>query len=184
MVLWGWIPLKIWITYLHFSVLYYINDGRDSSVGIATRNGLDFPGSNAGGGNIFHIRQDRPWGPPSFLYKGYRVSFQGVNRTGRDVDHATPSSAEVKERVGKYLYSPSGPSWPVLWFKIGLGMTHTGIVIENIKRIVTGFFMLRRQWLSFHNSTVLIWAGTPAIAKWGFSWIFAVLPSQIPGIRL
>ena len=26
----------------------------------------------------------------------------------------TPSSAEVKERVQIYLYSPSGPSWPVL----------------------------------------------------------------------
>jgi hypothetical protein len=26
----------------------------------------------------------------------------------------TPSSAEVKERVELYLYSPSGPSWPVL----------------------------------------------------------------------
>jgi hypothetical protein len=25
-----------------------------------------------------------------------------------------PSSAEVKERVELYLYSPSGPSWPVL----------------------------------------------------------------------
>jgi len=26
----------------------------------------------------------------------------------------TPSSAEVKERVALYLYTPSGPSWPVL----------------------------------------------------------------------
>ena len=26
----------------------------------------------------------------------------------------TPSSAEVKERAKMYLYSPSGPSWPVL----------------------------------------------------------------------
>jgi hypothetical protein len=25
-----------------------------------------------------------------------------------------PSSGEVKERVELYLYSPSGPSWPVL----------------------------------------------------------------------
>jgi hypothetical protein len=28
--------------------------------------------------------------------------------------HPTPSSAEVKERVELYLYSPSRPSWPVL----------------------------------------------------------------------
>jgi hypothetical protein len=25
-----------------------------------------------------------------------------------------PTSAEVKERVQPYLYSPSGPSWPVV----------------------------------------------------------------------
>jgi hypothetical protein len=41
-------------------------------------------------------------------------SFPGVNRPGRGVDHAPPSSAEVKERVELYLYSPSGPSWPVI----------------------------------------------------------------------
>ena len=30
-------------------------------------------GSNPGGGEIFHTRPDRPWGPPSLLYNGYRV---------------------------------------------------------------------------------------------------------------
>jgi len=37
-------------------------------------------------------------------------SFKGVKRPGRDVDHSTLSSAEVKKRVELYLYSPSGPS--------------------------------------------------------------------------
>ena len=32
----------------------------------------------------------------------------------RGADHPPSSSAEVKERVELYLYSPSGPSWPVL----------------------------------------------------------------------
>ena len=41
-------------------------------------------------------------------------SFPGVKWPGRGVDHPTPSSAEVKERVELYLYFPSGPSWPVL----------------------------------------------------------------------
>jgi len=45
---------------------------------------------------------------------GYRVSFPQVKRPGRGVDHPPPSRAEVKERVELYLYSPSGPSWPVL----------------------------------------------------------------------
>jgi hypothetical protein len=37
-----------------------------------------------------------------------------VKRKGRGVDHSTLSNTEVKERVELYLYSPSGPSWPVL----------------------------------------------------------------------
>ena len=47
--------------------------GRDSSVGIATRCGLDGPGVEPHGGEIFRTRPDRPWGPPSLLYNGYRV---------------------------------------------------------------------------------------------------------------
>jgi hypothetical protein len=41
-------------------------------------------------------------------------SIPGAKRPGRGIDHPPPSSAEVKERVELYLYSPSGPSWPVL----------------------------------------------------------------------
>jgi hypothetical protein len=55
-------------------------------------------GSNPGGGaENFRIRPDRPWGPPSLLYNGYRV-FPGVKRPGRG-DDPPPSSTEVKERV-------------------------------------------------------------------------------------
>jgi hypothetical protein len=43
-------------------------------------------------------------------------SFPGVKQSGRGVDHPPPSSGEVKERVELYLYSPSGPSWPVLGY--------------------------------------------------------------------
>ena len=41
-------------------------------------------------------------------------SFPRVKQPGRGVDHPLPSSAEVKERVELYLYSPSGSSWHVL----------------------------------------------------------------------
>ena len=41
-------------------------------------------------------------------------SFPGVKRPGRGVEHPSPSSAVVKERIELYLYSPSGPSWSVL----------------------------------------------------------------------
>jgi hypothetical protein len=87
--------------------------GRDSVVGTATRCGLDGPGIESRWGEIFRTRTDRPCDPPSLLQHGYRV-IPGVKRPGRGVDHPPSSSARVKERVDLYLYSPSGPSWPVL----------------------------------------------------------------------
>jgi hypothetical protein len=56
---------------------------------------------------VFRTRPGQLWGPPSLLYNGDRVSFPGVKRPGRGVDHPPLSSAEVKERVELYLYSPS-----------------------------------------------------------------------------
>jgi hypothetical protein len=35
----------------------------------------------------------------------------GIKRPGREADHSTPSSAEVKECVELYLHSPNTPSW-------------------------------------------------------------------------
>jgi hypothetical protein len=62
--------------------------GTVSSVGTATDYGLDGPGSNPGGGEIFRMCADRPWGPPSLLYIGYRVFPGGKVRPGRDADHS------------------------------------------------------------------------------------------------
>jgi hypothetical protein len=88
--------------------------GRDSSVGIVTRYGLDGPRIESRWGRDFSQPSNRPWGPPSLLYNGYRVYFPGIKRPGRGVDHPPSSSARVKERVELYLYFPCGPSWPVL----------------------------------------------------------------------
>jgi hypothetical protein len=43
---------------------------------------------------------------PSLLYNGYRVFPGGKLRQGRDADPSPPSSAEVKNRVELYIYSP------------------------------------------------------------------------------
>ena len=56
-----------------FSLFLEYEVVRDSSVGIATRYELDGPGIESRGGEIFCIRPDRPWGPPSLLYNGYRI---------------------------------------------------------------------------------------------------------------
>ena len=72
--------------------------------------GWTVPGSNPDGDEIFSICPDRPWDPPNLLYNQYRVAFPGVRRPGRGVHNPPQSSAEVKERVQLYLYSPSGLS--------------------------------------------------------------------------
>jgi hypothetical protein len=84
---------------------YYINKGRDSSVGT----GWTVRGSNPCGGERFSTRPDWPWAHPA-SYTIDTGSFLGVKRPGRGVDHPPPSSVEVKERVELYIYSPSGPS--------------------------------------------------------------------------
>jgi len=70
-------------------------------------------GLNPSGSEIFCTRPDRPWGLSSLLYNGYWV-IPGVKQPGHGVDPPPQYSAEVKERVQLKLYTPSGPSWPVL----------------------------------------------------------------------
>jgi hypothetical protein len=80
--------------------------GPGSSVGIATAYGLDGPGIESRWVKIFRTCPDQPWGPPSLLYNGYRVFPGGKLRPGGDADPSPPSSAEVKNTVELYLYSP------------------------------------------------------------------------------
>jgi hypothetical protein len=90
--------------------------GRDSVVGIATRCGLEDPGIESRQGRDFPhpSRPDlAPTQPPiqwvPSLFPGWEVK-----RPGCVVDHPPTSSAEVKERVELYFYSPSEHLWPVL----------------------------------------------------------------------
>jgi len=71
-------------------------------------------GTNPDWFEIFRIRPDRPWGPPSFPCNGYHVLLPGVKQLGRGVGHPPQSGTEVKERAWIYLCSLSGPSGPVL----------------------------------------------------------------------
>jgi hypothetical protein len=82
--------------------------GPGSIVGIANILGWTVRGSNPGGGQIFRTCPDRPWGPPSLLYNGYRVFSMGKERLGREADPSPSSSAVGHEIVELYLYSPYG----------------------------------------------------------------------------
>jgi len=79
-----------------------------------THYGLDGPAIDPGGGEIFCTHPDQPWDPPSLLYNGYRVFPGEVKQPWSGIAHPTTYSAQVKERVEQYLYSTSGPSWPVI----------------------------------------------------------------------
>jgi hypothetical protein len=84
----------------------YIPMGRDSSVGTATGYKLDGPGIESRLGEIFCIRPDRPWGPLSLLYNGYRV-FPGGLAAGADADH--PPLLAPRSRISRAI--PLLPLW-------------------------------------------------------------------------
>jgi hypothetical protein len=77
--------------------LQYILCGPGSSVGIATELRAGRSGDRIPVGARFFARPDRPWGPTSLLYNGYRVFLGGKVQPGRAADHSPSSSAEVLE---------------------------------------------------------------------------------------
>jgi len=104
------LPPSMLTSYIYIYIyIYRVKCGPGSSVGIATDYGLDGPGSNAGGDEIFRpsrpaLGSTRPpvkWAP---VFPGGKV------RPGRAADHSPPSSAAVIGRVELYLYPPSGPN--------------------------------------------------------------------------
>ena len=83
--------------------------GRDSSVGIANMLRAGLSGDRIPVWARFSAPVQTGPGAHPASCRMVTGSFPGVKRPGRGVDHPPPSSAEVKERVELYLYSPSGP---------------------------------------------------------------------------
>jgi hypothetical protein len=106
----GRITTLLSLKYAQINNISECHRSRDSSVGIATRYGLDGPGIESRWGRDFPHLSRPALGSTHPPIQGV----SGVKRPGRGVDHPPPSSAEVKEIVELYLHSPSGPSWPDL----------------------------------------------------------------------
>ena len=134
MLIWHFLPsISPYVT-LHWWPLVTVSDNkkpkekfmcRDSSVGIATRYGLDDPWIESRWQARFSAPvQTGPGDHPASYIMG-TVPFPRIKRQGRSVDHPPPSTAEVKERAELYLYSPSGPSWPVLYLTFTSTFTFT-----------------------------------------------------------
>ena len=89
------------------------------------------------GGGIFRTRPNRP--------RGSSVVSPGVKRPERGVDHALPSSAEVKERLELYLY-PSAPQCYHGMFRVIFAFAVYLYVFEALLK-----FYLYRQNVDLHK---------------------------------
>jgi hypothetical protein len=90
-----------------------------SVVGIATRYGLDGPGIESRWRRDFP-HPSRPALGPTQPPIQWVLVFSGGRPAGTWRWPPTPSSAEVKERVGLYLCYPYGPSWAVMGWTLPL----------------------------------------------------------------
>jgi hypothetical protein len=63
-----------------------------------------------------------------------------VKQLGRGIDHPPQSSAEVKERVELYLYSPSGPS---------VNCTCYGVFIFRVELSKKNCFIMKTKALTY-----------------------------------
>jgi hypothetical protein len=88
--------------------------GRNSSVGIATRYGLDGTGIKSRCETRFSAPVQTGPAYHTVSYIMGTGSFPGVKWPELGVDHPPPYRTKIKERAELYLYSTSGPSWPVI----------------------------------------------------------------------
>jgi hypothetical protein len=99
-------------------LIKYQNLFCDTSVGTANCYGLYGPRIESRWGVDFLHLSMLALGPTHFPLQRVRFLSRGLKRPGHGTDHPPPSSAEVKERVELCLYSPFGPSWPVLGWTV------------------------------------------------------------------
>jgi hypothetical protein len=92
--------------------LSYKHAGQDSVVIKKTSYGPDGPGIKSWWVRDLLRPSRKALGPTQPPVQWVAGLFQEVKPAGRGVHHPPTSNAKVKERVE--LYSPSGPSWPVL----------------------------------------------------------------------
>jgi hypothetical protein len=96
--------------YTHTRIRVYVS--RDTVVGIATWYAMDRPEIESRWRRDFPHPPKPALGPTQPPVWWAPDLFPEGKRPGRGVNHPSPSSTDVKEKVELYLYSPSGSSWP------------------------------------------------------------------------
>ena len=98
-----------------FLLVLILSVKRDSVLGVATGYRLDDPAMESPWRTRFFAPfQTVPW--PHLASCSMRTASlsRGVKWPGCGVNHLPPSSCVVKGRIELYIYSSSGPPWPVL----------------------------------------------------------------------
>jgi hypothetical protein len=129
--------------------------GRDSSVGIATRYGLDCPEIESRWGRDFSHPSRPALGPTQPSIQWVPDLFPGGKAAGVWRWPLTPYSAEVKERVELYLCSPSGHSWSIL----GWIYTYLYCYKRAVSILTNGATLLLKWplfWLCHHSGLELL----------------------------
>jgi hypothetical protein len=124
--------------------IFYKSWGRNSSVGIAHCYGLDARGSSPSGDEFYCTLPDRPWDEPILLYNVYRV-FPGGIADGAWRWTPTPCTAEVKESIELYLYSPSWFSWAVTGWNSPLALLSTSPILRWLETFTLEISLFRLQ---------------------------------------
>jgi hypothetical protein len=94
--------------YYRYCCYYFCGPGQRSRYSDSLPAGQDGDRITAWVGKIFRTRPDRPSGPCSLLYKAYQVSFPGVKRSGRGVDHPLYLVPRLKEQQSYTSTPPLG----------------------------------------------------------------------------
>ena len=88
------------------------------------------------GGGDFRTRTKRLWGPPTLQYNGYWISFPGVKRPRRGVEHPPPYNAKVQKDYS-FACTLSGPLWPVLGWTLSLPLLAVTCLLGSSVGIAT-----------------------------------------------
>ena len=130
-------------------------------VGGPTCYGLDGPGIESRWTRFSPPVQTDPGTHPASHTMGTQ-SLQGVKRPGLGVNYPPPSSAEIKEIVELYLYSPSGPSCPVIGWTVTLHLLYTFFYVLSVRALRSFDSIL------IINRTCFKWQPVESIA---FHWL-------------
>jgi hypothetical protein len=120
---------RVWASGYHADLLQSL----DSSVSIVTATGWTTAVLFwAGVGILFFLssppRQDRLWGPPSFLSNGcWGFFLRGVKRPGCEADHSLRSSDGVKNA---WSYTTIPPCVFIVWFLVKLRIRFHGVMLS------------------------------------------------------